>query len=223
MSLPPLAQLRHGERDRLRDVPAHEGPRRPAEGLSHLRPASFAVAERSDGEAVGVVGIGGGHDIQARLAEVWPLIHACRPDAVLHCGVSAPVAEAAGLPAAVTQARYARAAARVASPRSGRVMAVDELFGLDTLLAGVPADVKDVYRTRVLGPLLPGEGSSNAMLLETLEVFLAHDGSWARTAKALHLHVNTVHYRIERIEALTGRDLSRLDHRLDLRTALLCG
>jgi hypothetical protein len=40
------------------------------------------------------------------------------------------------------------------------------------------------------------------MLLETLEVFLANDCSWARTAQALHLHVNTVHYRIQRIEAL---------------------
>jgi DNA-binding PucR family transcriptional regulator len=56
------------------------------------------------------------------------------------------------------------------------------------------------------------------MLLETLEVFLANDCSWARTAQALHLHVNTVHYRIQRIEALTGRDLSRLDQ----RAALLC-
>ncbi|MGE6738544.1 helix-turn-helix domain-containing protein, partial [Streptomyces sp. NPDC059900] len=34
--------------------------------------------------------------------------------------------------------------------------------------------------------------------------------------------VNTVHYRIERVQDLTGRDLSRLDHKLDLRAALLC-
>ncbi|MGN5378039.1 PucR family transcriptional regulator [Streptomyces lasalocidi] len=60
------------------------------------------------------------------------------------------------------------------------------------------------------------------VLLATLETFLACDGSWARTAQALHLHVNTVHYRMERIERLTGRDLSRLRDRLDLRAALLC-
>ncbi|WP_436843350.1 helix-turn-helix domain-containing protein [Streptomyces narbonensis] len=35
-----------------------------------------------------------------------------------------------------------------------------------------------------------------------VRVFLAHDCSWARTGEALH--VNTVHYRVERIEALTG-------------------
>ncbi|MFI7004481.1 helix-turn-helix domain-containing protein [Nocardia sp. NPDC050175] len=33
--------------------------------------------------------------------------------------------------------------------------------------------------------------------------------------------VNTVHYRIERIEKLTGRDLSALADRMDLRAALL--
>ncbi|WP_414641072.1 helix-turn-helix domain-containing protein [Actinospica sp.] len=38
--------------------------------------------------------------------------------------------------------------------------------------------------------------------------FLAYDGSWTRTADALHLHVNTVHYRIRRVEEITGRDLS---------------
>ncbi|MFG2982958.1 helix-turn-helix domain-containing protein [Streptomyces sp. NPDC048258] len=38
----------------------------------------------------------------------------------------------------------------------------------------------------------------------------------------MHLHVNTVHYRIERVEVLTGRDLSRLDHKLDLYAALRC-
>ncbi|WP_306313942.1 PucR family transcriptional regulator, partial [Streptomyces hydrogenans] len=95
--------------------------------------------------------------------------------------------------------------------------------GLGPLLAGVPADVRDAYRATVLGPLLGAGRGSGAMLLETLRTFLAHDCSWARTAAALHLHVNTVHYRVRRIEALTGRDLSRLDHKADLRAALLCG
>ncbi|WP_435861140.1 PucR family transcriptional regulator [Streptomyces nigrescens] len=59
-------------------------------------------------------------------------------------------------------------------------------------------------------------------MLETLQIFLACDGSWARTAEALHLHVNTVHYRAQRIERFTNRDLSSLSDPLDLWTALLC-
>ncbi|WP_341845615.1 helix-turn-helix domain-containing protein [Streptomyces silaceus] len=31
-----------------------------------------------------------------------------------------------------------------------------------------------------------------------------------------------MHYRIQRIESLTARDLSRLDHKLDLYAALRC-
>ncbi|MFJ6835446.1 helix-turn-helix domain-containing protein [Streptomyces sp. NPDC091209] len=36
------------------------------------------------------------------------------------------------------------------------------------------------------------------------------------------LHVNTVHYRVQRIEHFTGRDLSRPADRFDLWTVLLC-
>ncbi|MEC4018605.1 helix-turn-helix domain-containing protein [Streptomyces sp. H27-D2] len=62
------------------------------------------------------------------------------------------------------------------------------------LLAGVPADVREVYRARTLGSLIQSDSASRSALLETLEAFLAHNGSWVRTAEALHLHVNTVHY-----------------------------
>ncbi|MGW4276813.1 PucR family transcriptional regulator, partial [Streptomyces seoulensis] len=99
---------------------------------------------------------------------------------------------------------------------------VTTLTSLDTLLTGVPAEVRTAYSRTVLGPLLDPANASAAALLDTLRIFLAHDGSWARTAEALHLHVNTVHYRIQRIEHFTGRDLSRLRDRLDLWAALLC-
>lgn len=92
---------------------------------------------------------------------------------------------------------------------------------LERLLSAVPTDVRAVFSTRTLRPLLP-EHDRTGTLLHTLEAFLRHDASWSRTAAALHLHVNTVRYRIQRIEHLTGRDLTRLPHRLDLHAALLC-
>ena len=36
----------------------------------------------------------------------------------------------------------------------------------------------------------------------------------------MHLHVNTVRYRIARVASLTGRDLGRLEDRVDLLLAL---
>ncbi|WP_127357614.1 PucR family transcriptional regulator [Actinacidiphila soli] len=79
-----------------------------------------------------------------------------------------------------------------------------------------------MFSAGVLGPLLDSNSASAATFPETLESFLACNGSWARTADALHLHVNTVHYGIQLLEQLTGRDLTRLYGRLDLWAALLC-
>ncbi|MEU9701615.1 helix-turn-helix domain-containing protein [Streptomyces sp. NPDC047981] len=195
-----------------------------AEALSHQRVAAFAVSERPEGEAVAVLAHepGLGFDVRAGLTEVWRLVHACLPGAALHAGVSDPVGNPAELADALAQARYALAGARATASSTARVAGLADLADLETLLAGIPDRVRGVYVDTVLGPLLEADQGSRAMLLETLKVFLDHNCSWARTADALHLHVNTVHYRIERIEGLTGRDLSRLDHRLDLRAALMC-
>lgn len=53
-------------------------------------------------------------------------------------------------------------------------------------------------------------------LLETLRSLMRHNANHARTAAALHVHRNTLAYRIERIEALTGRSPRRLLELLDL-------
>ncbi|WP_405662164.1 PucR family transcriptional regulator [Streptomyces sp. RK9] len=206
-----------------------------AEATRHLTSAPFAVAERPGVGAVAIVPVDAGADgdggegraSRDGFRDVWPLLQACRPDTALHAGISTLIPDPAGLGRGVVQARYALAGARTtapaaAGPEASAVMAVDDLSTLESLLAGVPHDVRAAYLSSTLGPLLGEARASHGVLLETLEVFLGHNGSWARTAKALQLHVNTVHYRIQRVEALTGRDLSRLDHKLDLRAALLC-
>ncbi|MEJ8641340.1 helix-turn-helix domain-containing protein [Streptomyces sp. MS1.HAVA.3] len=182
-----------------------------AEGLGHLENASYAV-----GRSVAVLyeDPAAGNDATGRLRTVWPLLQQCAgPAADLRLGVGARAEGVEGLRASLSQARFALTAADEAVP----VRAVEQVDTLAELMAGVPPEVRAVFGTRILGAL--GDG----MLRETLEVFLANNCSWARTAEALHLHVNTVHYRIERVEVLTGRDLSRLDHKLDLYAALRCG
>ncbi|WP_329467309.1 PucR family transcriptional regulator [Streptomyces sp. NBC_01431] len=202
---------------RLADSGAKEALR---EALGHLPATVFAVGTTMDAEAVAVVRV---RDEDAlRLDEPWSLLNGCRPETPLYAGVSGPTGEPTGLHAALTQARYALAAARHSSPTTGQVAMIEELASLESLLAGIPTDVRRAFSGTTLGPLAHSEAASHRTLLETLEVFLAHNCSWARTADALHLHVNTVHYRIERVQALTGRDLSRLDHKLDLHAALLC-
>ncbi|MBW8480761.1 helix-turn-helix domain-containing protein [Actinomadura sp. PM05-2] len=88
------------------------------------------------------------------------------------------------------------------------------------LLASVPAQVRGDFRRRLLGPLEDYDAGRHADLVHTLEVFLACSGSWSRTASRLHVHVNTLRYRIRRIEELTGRDLGTLEDRVDFFLAL---
>jgi DNA-binding PucR family transcriptional regulator len=100
------------------------------------------------------------------------------------------------------------------------VVAAEEVTSHVLLLAAVPDDVRRTFATRVLGPVLEYDDRNAAGLLDTLSAFMACDGSWSRTAEMLHVHVNTVRYRIERVEALTGRTLTRLEDRVDVFLAL---
>ncbi|MFJ7267319.1 helix-turn-helix domain-containing protein [Streptomyces sp. NPDC099050] len=195
----------------------------PGGAVLYEGPADAAAAGGAGGVG-GAGGAGGAGDardaagsaaagLADRLRAVWPLLQACaEPGTDLRLGVGARTASAEGLRASLCQARFALTAADA----EVAVRGVEQLDTLAELLSGVPPEVRGVFGARTLGAL--GDG----MLRETLEVFLANNCSWTRTAEALHLHVNTVHYRIERVESLTGRDLSRLDHKLDLYAALRC-
>lgn len=90
----------------------------------------------------------------------------------------------------------------------------------ELLLASVPAPVLRSFSDRLLGPLQEYDNRHNAELTSTLRSFLACDGSWSACASLMYVHVNTVRYRISRVEALTGRDLSALADRVDFFLAL---
>ncbi|MFC8131382.1 PucR family transcriptional regulator [Streptomyces sp. NPDC057302] len=148
-----------------------------------------------------------------------PLSAGLDGDGRLTLGVSASVHSAEGLRGALEEARHAR---RVAAARPGRVCAAghQELASHVLLLPFVPDDVRKAFTARLLDPLRDYDRRHRAELIPTLEAFLDCDGSWTRCAARLHLHVNTLRYRVGRIEQLTGRDLSRLEDKLDFFLAL---
>ncbi|WP_424213246.1 helix-turn-helix domain-containing protein [Streptomyces sp. BI20] len=88
------------------------------------------------------------------------------------------------------------------------------------LLPLIPAEVRRAFSRRLLAPLHEYDRRYRSDLVPTLRAFLEHDGSWARCGAALHLHVNSLRYRISRIEALTGRNLGRLEDKMDFAAAL---
>jgi hypothetical protein len=177
-----------------------------------------------DDEAMALVPLAedGGRALRAeRLLEAvrGPLTRGLGDDGRLTVGISAAVDSAEGLRGALEEARHAR---RVAAARPGRVCAAghDELASHVLLLPFVPDDVRRAFTARLLDPLRAYDQRHRADLIPTLEAFLECDGSWTRCANRLHLHVNTLRYRVGRIEQLTGRDLSRLEDKLDFFLAL---
>jgi DNA-binding PucR family transcriptional regulator len=130
--------------------------------------------------------------------------------------------DASALRGAVEEARYAR---KLATTRTDPVCVVghDELATHVLLLASVPDDVRTMFRERLLDPLRTYDEEHRADLVRTLETFLQVSGSWTKCADQMHLHVNSVRYRIQRIEELTGRNLARLEDRVDFFLALRLG
>ncbi|MET9522295.1 PucR family transcriptional regulator [Streptomyces coeruleorubidus] len=172
-----------------------------------------AVSTEHDGSETGVLA-------DALLESVRdPLTAGLNDDGRLTLGVSAAVHSAEGLRGALEEARHAR---RVAAARPGRVCAAghQELASHVLLLPFVPDDVRRAFTARLLDPLRDYDRRHRAELIPTLEAFLDCDGSWTRCAARLHLHVNTLRYRVGRIEQLTSRDLSRLEDKLDFFLAL---
>jgi hypothetical protein len=189
----------------------------------------IAVAHAGD-EAVALVplpAVAGEHDDTGTGVAADVLLEAVRGpltagldgDGRLTLGVSAAVHSAEGLRGALEEARHAR---RVAAARQGRVCAAghQELASHVLLLPFVPDDVRRAFTARLLDPLRDYDRRHRAELIPTLEAFLDCDGSWTRCAARLHLHVNTLRYRVGRIEQLTSRDLSRLEDKLDFFLAL---
>ncbi|WP_040743684.1 PucR family transcriptional regulator [Nocardia tenerifensis] len=151
-------------------------------------------------------------NIRRTVATLTPGLHGSR----LAVGVSAAV-EQADLRIAVEQARVACRSA-VTGPNS--VVAHEDLTARTLLLASVPDDVRLLFQVRLLHPLRAYDRLNRTDLVHTLEKFLEVSGAWTRCAELLHIHVGTLRNRIQRIEELTGRDLSRLEDRANFVLAL---
>ncbi|MFK0048023.1 PucR family transcriptional regulator [Streptomyces sp. NPDC090741] len=120
-------------------------------------------------------------------------------------GVSAPAGPDA-LAGADAQAR--RALDRAEAARTPLARHTDSGF------AGLVGEAEArAHAEALLGPLSPA-------LRDTLRVWLAHHGSWDRSAAALGLHRNTVRQRIARAASLLGRNLDDPDTRMELWFAL---
>lgn len=141
------------------------------------------------------------------------------PDAVVSAGVGGRCREPVGIAQAYAQARRTTEIARRLG-RDGEVVAFEDL-GIHRLLLQVP-DLGELraFADEVLGELSAYERRSGAGYLRTLAVYLRENGSLQRAAALLHVHPNTVTYRLNRVAEITGLDLGQYRDRLMAEVAL---
>jgi sugar diacid utilization regulator len=105
-------------------------------------------------------------------------------------------------------------AVRERGDRSGSVTLFSSL-GIHRLLAAYPnASELRAFGEDVLGEVLAEDLAKSMDYLPTLATYFAENRSLARAAHRLHVHPNTVTYRIRRIEQLSGLDLNNQQDRL---------
>jgi DNA-binding PucR family transcriptional regulator len=185
------------------------------------------VEELLDGEVVAAAGAdgavalvplrgAGAGELAARLRRGAEVLSAL-PDGRLCAGLSGALTGAAGIRGGIEEAGHAR---RLAEARGGGVVTSDEIYTHALLLATVPGDVRRSFAERLLAPLVDYDRRHQSDLVKTLGTFLDCAASWQTCARLMHVHVNTVRYRIRRVEELTGRDLSAMADRVDFFLAL---
>lgn len=80
-------------------------------------------------------------------------------------------------------------------------------------------ELKQFYQ-ETLGPLLNADTRGDGALIDTLEGFFRYNGNLSEAARAMHLHRNSLLYRLGRIEEIVGHSLEDPEFRLALQIAL---
>ena len=136
----------------------------------------------------------------------------------LTCGLSEPTERPELAPQALLQAQHAIDLG-IRIGRAGQTISYSEL-GIYRLLLQI-GDMHQLWQFAedVLGPLIDHDARHKVDLFSTLSIYLNQHESLKQTARVLRVHVNTVSYRIQRIEGLTSLDLANPDHRLSAHVA----
>ncbi|MFG1684945.1 helix-turn-helix domain-containing protein [Nonomuraea sp. NPDC049269] len=191
-------------------VVRHEGQReRAAFWASSQAAVRHGLAAGRAGEVVLLLPGGDAGAIAQRVA--------AELSASLHTPATAGASRKSDVAAAYQEARRC-AEALIALGRTGDGASASEL-GFVGLLIG---DVRDVpgYVGSVLGPVVEYDARRGTVLADTLTAYFGSGGSPSRTADAMHIHVNTVTQRLDRIGKLLGDGWLEPERALEIQLAL---
>ncbi|MCA2225823.1 helix-turn-helix domain-containing protein [Nonomuraea aurantiaca] len=135
----------------------------------------------------------------------------------LHTPATAGASRKSDVAAAYQEARRC-AEALIALGRAGDGASASEL-GFVGLLVGDGRDVRGFVGS-VLGPVIEYDARRGTVLADTLAAYFGSGGSPSRTAEAMHIHVNTVTQRLDRVGKLLGDGWLEPERALEIQLAL---
>ncbi|WP_406165629.1 helix-turn-helix domain-containing protein [Streptomyces sp. NBC_00996] len=187
---------------------------------SHLATTRHGLAAARDGGTVLLLPLAPG-DTATNLARRTARHLGTAVHAGVTVGASAPVEQLAARPDAVAAA-YAEGqrcldALRLLG-RAGDGAAAEDFGFLGLLLAG-DRDISG-FVERTIGRVVAYDERRGTDLLRTLDAYFACGMSPARTKDDLHVHVNTVAQRLERVGRLLGDDWQSPARALEIQLAL---
>ncbi|TVT09581.1 PucR family transcriptional regulator [Amycolatopsis bartoniae] len=138
-------------------------------------------------------------------------------------GAGAVVGHAVALEHLPASMRVAEVAVQL---RRTHVLEDDPVFvdeHLDSIIVHRDARLLDAFRTQCLAPLDELGPVTRQRLCETLASWLRHLGDRRAVAEELHIHPQTVRYRLTQLRELFGESLDEPDNRRRLTLALAWG
>ncbi|GGY60529.1 cyclic diguanylate phosphodiesterase [Streptomyces geysiriensis] len=187
---------------------------------SHLAATGHGLAAARDGGTVLLLPLARGDDATDLARRTARHLGTAVHEAVT-VGASAPVEDLVTHPdavaAAYTEARRCLDALGLLG-RSGDGAAAEDFGFLGLLLAGDRNVTGFVDRT--IGPVVAYDERRGTDLVRTLDAYFACGMSPARTKDELHVHVNTVAQRLERVGRLLGDDWQSPGRALEIQLAL---
>lgn len=140
------------------------------------------------------------------------------PERFLYVGVSSVIYDVTNLYVCY---RRAKAALDMAMRREENLVYFDDM-GMYRLLSSVPDQkLLSEMGSELLQPLISYDMKHNTNYVETLELYLKHNGSIQAVAEELYTHRNTVIYRVNNIKKMLNCSLETLEERLKYQIACM--
>lgn len=135
--------------------------------------------------------------------EVWNAVHRVQKDSVLAVA-GPPVRSAEMLGHSFDHAHRCVQLVKSLNPGEGVIDA--QAYEPYMAMFGAGGKEPSAFVDSIIGPVLRWDAERGTQLFETLRAFSDSYASPSRTARVLHVHINTLTQRLERISALLGED-----------------